>query len=185
MNTPLPRCRWAQTDPTQWAYHDHEWGVPVRDSRTLWENLILDSFQAGLSWRTILLKREAFRRAFEGFDPSRIALYGESDIERLMADSGIVRSRQKITATIHNARAYLTMQDNGEDFSAFVWSFTDNQPIKGHGDSGNPRSPQGDALSLALKKRGFSFVGPVIVHAWLQACGIINDHDATCFRRTG
>jgi DNA-3-methyladenine glycosylase I len=149
------------------------------------KNLILDSFQAGLSWRTILLKREAFRRAFEGFDPSRIALYGESDIERLMADSGIVRSRQKITATIHNARAYLTMQDNGEDFSAFVWSFTDNQPIKGHGDSGNPRSPQGDALSLALKKRGFSFVGPVIVHAWLQACGIINDHDATCFRRTG
>ena len=184
MSTPLPRCRWAQTDPTQWAYPDHEWGVPVRDSRTLWENLILDSFQAGLSWRTILLKRDAFRRAFEGFDPSRIALYGESDIERLMADSSIVRSRQKITATIRNARAYLNMQENGEDFSAFVWSFTDNQPVKGYGDANNPRSPQGDALSLALKKRGFSFVGPVIVHAWLQACGLINDHDTACFRRT-
>ena len=184
MNTPLPRCRWAQTDPAQWAYHDHEWGVPVRDGRTLWENLILDSFQAGLSWRTILLKRDAFRRAFEGFDPSRIALYGESDIERLMADSSIVRSRQKITATIRNARAYLNMQENGEDFSAFVWSFTGSQPIMGHGDANKPRSPQGDALSLALKKRGFSFVGPVIVHAWLQACGLINDHDTPCFRRT-
>lgn len=182
MSDTLTRCRWAQNDPTQWAYHDREWGVPVRDSRTLWENLILDGFQAGLSWRTILLKREAFHRAFEGFDPARIAVYGESDIERLMADSGIVRSRQKITATIRNARAYLTMQDNGEDFSHFVWSFTDHQPIMGQGDTHSPRSAQGDALSLALKKRGFSFVGPVIVHAWLQACGLINDHETGCFR---
>jgi DNA-3-methyladenine glycosylase I len=181
MSDILPRCAWAQNDPAQWAYHDTEWGVPVRDSRTLWEHLMLDCFQAGLSWRTILLKREAFRRAFEGFDPARIALYGENDIERLMADSGIVRSRQKITATIRNARDYLSMQDHGEDFSDFVWSFTDNKPVLNQSGTSSPRSPQGDALSLALKKRGFSFVGPVIVHAWLQACGLINDHEPGCF----
>lgn len=181
MNDTLPRCRWAQSDPAQWHYHDEEWGTPVRDSRTLWENLVLESFQAGLSWRTILLRRETFRLAFEGFDPARIALYDEREIERLMADRGIIRSRQKIVATLRNARAFLNMQDNGEDFSAFVWSFTNNQTIMGDG-AATPRSPQGDALSLALKKRGFSFVGPVIVHAWLQACGLINNHEAGCFR---
>ncbi|MPT48804.1 MAG: DNA-3-methyladenine glycosylase I [Sphingobium sp.] len=184
MTDSMTRCRWALTDPAMRAYHDAEWGVPVRDSRALWEKLILDGFQAGLSWRTILLKRDAFREAFEGFAPARVATYGEADIERLLANPGIIRSRMKISATIRNARAYLDMQRAGEDFSAFVWNVAGgHDPVPGDGSGSSTRSPQGDFLAKELKKRGFSFVGPVIVHAWLQATGVINDHETDCFRR--
>jgi DNA-3-methyladenine glycosylase I len=180
MTGDLHRCRWALKDPAMRAYHDTEWGVPVRDSRALWEKLILDGFQAGLSWRTILLKRDAFREAFEGFEPARVATYGEADIERLLANAGIVRSRAKIVAAIRNAKACLAMEAKGENFSTFVWREVDDEPIPGDGTGMATRSGLGDRLSSALKKRGFSFVGPVIVHAWLQATGVINDHEAHC-----
>lgn len=183
MTDDLPRCRWALTDSVMRAYHDAEWGVPVYDSRALWEKLILDGFQAGLSWRTILLKRDAFRQAFEGFEPARIATYDEAEIERLLANPGIVRSRVKITATIRNAQAFLDMRDKGEDFGSLVWEFAGHQPVPGDGTGSATRSPLGDTLAIAFKKRGFCFVGPVIVHAWLQATGVINDHETTCFRR--
>ncbi|MCG0993914.1 DNA-3-methyladenine glycosylase I [Acetobacter indonesiensis] len=179
----LHRCQWAQHDPIMQNYHDCEWGVPVRDSRALWEKLILDGFQAGLSWRTILLKRDSFREAFEGFVPKHIAEYDEADIERLLGNATIVRSRIKIRAAIQNAKAYLEMQRHGEDFSTFVWKMVDDQPLKGDGTGSATRSATGDRLSKELKNRGFSFVGPVIVHAWLQATGVINDHEAQCFLR--
>ncbi|MCH4023861.1 MAG: DNA-3-methyladenine glycosylase I [Acetobacter sp.] len=183
MTPPLHRCRWAQNDLAMQLYHDTEWGVPVRDSRALWEKLILDGFQAGLSWRTILLKREAFREAFEGFIPARVAHYGETDIERLLGNPAIVRSRIKIRAAIKNANAYLSMQEQGEDFSSFVWGFVSNSALRGDGTGSATRSVVGNRLSIELKKRGFSFVGPVIVHAWLQATGVINDHESSCFRQ--
>jgi len=178
-----PRCRWASADPAMRAYHDTEWGVPVSDSRALWEKLVLDGFQAGLSWRTILLKRHAFREAFHGFEPVRVAAYGDREIERLLDNAGIVRSRAKIVATIRNARAYLAMEADGEDFSVFVWRQVGGEPIRGDGTGMATRSDLGDRLSDMLKKRGFSFVGPVIVHAWLQATGVVNDHEDRCFRR--
>lgn len=177
------RCRWAEGHPLLTAYHDAEWGVPERDSRALFEKLILDGFQAGLAWITILKKRDSFRAAFDGFVPERIAGWGEGDVERLMADAGIVRSRAKIAAAIGNAHAYLAMRDAGEAFAPFVWSFVDGVPWRGTGSM--VRSPPGDALSVALKARGFKFVGPVIVHAWLQATGVIDDHEPQCFRRRG
>ena len=183
MTSPLRRCRWAQNDLSMQLYHDTEWGVPVRDSRALWEKLILDGFQAGLSWRTILLKREAFREAFEGFIPARVAQYDETDIERLLGNPAIVRSRIKIRASIKNANAYLSMQEQGEDFSSFVWDFVSKSALRGDGTGSATRSVVGDRLSIELKKRGFSFVGPVIVHAWLQATGVINDHESSCFRQ--
>ncbi len=184
MTETLHRCRWAEGDARMQAYHDEEWGLPVRDSRALWEKLVLDTFQAGLSWRTILHKREAFRAAFEGFDPHCIARYGPVEIERLMGDTGIVRARAKIEATIRNAQGYLAMQEQGEDFAEFVWSFVGGETAMGDGTGSAARSPAGDALSAALKQRGFGFVGPVVVHAWLQAVGVIDDHEATCFRRS-
>ncbi len=179
------RCAWSGTDPLMIDYHDQEWGVPERDSRALWAKLVLDGFQAGLSWRTILHKRAAFRRAFEGFDPVVIATWGETDVERLMADAGIVRSRSKINAAIGNARAYLAMQAQGEDFAEFVWKFVGNQPLRiaRPTDKDIPaQTPESQALSLALKKRGFKFVGPVIVYAWMQATGLVDDHVVGCFR---
>jgi DNA-3-methyladenine glycosylase I len=163
------------------AYHDDEWGVPERDSRALWEKLILDGFQAGLSWSTILAKREAFRKAFRGFDPAKVARFTARDVERLLADPGIVRSRAKIEATIGNARAYLAMQEAGEDFSAFVWSHVGGTPKVG-GRERLTESPESAALSRALKARGFKFVGPVIVYAFMQAVGMVDDHEASCFR---
>ncbi len=164
------------------AYHDTEWGVPERDSRALWEKLILDGFQAGLSWSTILKKRDAFREAFDGFDPEIIARYGSAKVESLLQNPGIVRSRAKIEATIGNARAYLTMQAAGEDFGAFAWSFTGGKPIRNTGPV-PAKTPLSESLSAALKKRGFKFVGPVIVYAWMQAVGLVNDHAPDCFRR--
>jgi DNA-3-methyladenine glycosylase I len=179
----MQRCTWAGSDPLMCAYHDEEWGVPEHDSRALWEKLMLDGFQAGLSWSTILRKREAFRQAFQGFDPQVVAKFGPADVERLVADAGIVRSRAKIEATIGGARAYLAMQAAGEDFSTFIWSMAGGAPIHTNGGDRLVKSPLSEAISVALKKRGFKFVGPVIVYAWMQACGIVNDHAADCFRR--
>ena len=179
----LPRCRWALTDPLLMRYHDEEWGRPKRDPRELWEKLMLDGFQAGLSWKTILRKREAFRSAFRGFEPSVVARFGEQDIERLVHDAGIVRSRMKIEAVIGNADAYVRMLAGGEDFAVFAWSAVGGSTLPGDGTGQATRSPAGDALSVALRERGFSFVGPVIVHAWLQAAGLIDDHEAGCFLR--
>jgi DNA-3-methyladenine glycosylase I len=164
------------------AYHDEEWGVPEYDSRALWEKLMLDGFQAGLSWSIILKKRDAFRKAFKNFDPKTVAHFTEADIARLLQDPGIVRSRAKIEATIGGARAYLAMQQAGEDFSTFVWNFVDGKPIQNSG-AVPTKTPLSEEISKALKKRGFKFVGPVIVYAWMQAVGLVNDHGEACFRR--
>jgi DNA-3-methyladenine glycosylase I len=165
------------------AYHDTEWGVPERGARALWEKLMLDGFQAGLSWLIILRKRDAFRRAFEGFVPERVARYGPKDIDRLMADEGIVRARAKIEATITGARAYCEMQTRGEDFADFCWSFSDGRAIQGDGRTFPTQTELSVRVSKELKQRGFKFVGPTIVYAWMQAVGIVNDHAADCFRR--
>ncbi|MDE3200661.1 MAG: DNA-3-methyladenine glycosylase I [Acidobacteriota bacterium] len=176
------RCAWPGKDALYVAYHDEEWGVPVYDSRELWETLMLEGFQAGLAWIVILRKREAFRKAFKGFDPAQVARFGEKDIARLMADEGIVRSRAKIEATIAGARIFLEMQEAGEDFGAWVWGLAGGKPVMG---TGVPvaKTETAEAISKALKKRGFKFVGPVIVYAWMQAVGMVNDHAVRCFRR--
>jgi len=178
----VSRCAWACSDPLMQAYHDEEWGVPVRDGGVLWEMLMLEGFQAGLSWSTILKKREAFRKAFYKFDPKKVARMGEADIARLLQNEGIIRSRPKIEATINGARIYLAMADAGEDFSAWVWGMAGGKPIQNHGPL-PAKTPLSEEISAALKKRGFKFVGPVIVYAWMQATGIVNDHSADCFRR--
>jgi DNA-3-methyladenine glycosylase I len=180
------RCEWAEHDPLLRAYHDEEWGVPERDSRALWETLVLDGFQAGLSWITILRKREAFRQAFRGFDPAVVAQFDATDVARLLADPGIVRSRAKIEAAIGNARAYLAMTAAGEDFATFVWSLAGGAPVDNPWQNVGEipaKTPRSEAISAALKQRGFKFVGPVIVYAWMQATGMVNDHVAGCFRR--
>ncbi|PJG48070.1 3-methyladenine DNA glycosylase [Sphingobium sp. LB126] len=177
------RCGWAGTDPLYCAYHDEEWGVPERDSRMLWETLMLEGFQAGLSWITILRKREAFRAAFAGFDPDKVAGFGGADVERLMGDPGIVRARAKIEATIRGAQIFCDMRDRGEDFSATVWRFVEDKPIRNDGLTFPAKTILSEAISSDLKKRGFKFVGPTIVYAWMQAVGMVNDHAATCFRR--
>jgi DNA-3-methyladenine glycosylase I len=175
------RCGWAESDTLMRAYHDEEWGVPEYDSRALWEKLMLDGFQAGLSWRTILTKREAFRSAFRGFHPEIVARFDRADIDRLLLDAGIVRSRAKIEATIGGARAYLAMREAGQDFSDFVWTMAGGSPLAGDGQA-HAKTPLSEQISAALKKRGFKFVGPVIVYAWMQATGIVNDHVPNCFR---
>jgi DNA-3-methyladenine glycosylase I len=177
------RCVWAGDDPLMVAYHDQEWGVPERDPRALWEKLMLDGFQAGLAWITVLRKREAFRKAFAGFEPGKVAAFGERDILRLLDNPGIIRSRAKIEATIGGARVYCEMRDRGEDFAAFCWSFTKGKVSKGDGRSFPARTDLSEAVSKELKRRGFKFVGPTIVYAWMQAVGIVNDHAASCFRR--
>jgi DNA-3-methyladenine glycosylase I len=177
------RCAWAESDPLLRAYHDEEWAVPERDSRALWEKLMLDGFQAGLSWLTILRKREAFRQAFEGFNPETVARFGEADVKRLLENSGIVRARAKIEATIGGARSYLAMKAAGEDFSTFVWTMAGGKPIVNTTGKAPAKTPLSEAMSAALKRRGFKFVGPVIVYAWMQATGIVNDHAVGCFRR--
>ncbi|MGC2110855.1 MAG: DNA-3-methyladenine glycosylase I [Candidatus Korobacteraceae bacterium] len=176
------RCSWAESDPLLRAYHDEEWGVPEYDSRALWEKLMLDGFQAGLSWSIILRKRDAFRAAFKSFDPQAVARFGKADIARLLKDPGIVRSRAKIEATIGGARSYLALQNEGHDFSTFIWNMAGGKPIQNRGPR-PVKTPLSEEISKALKKRGFKFVGPVIVYAWMQAVGIVNDHAATCFRR--
>lgn len=180
--TVLQRCSWAGNDPLMQAYHDTEWGVPEYDSRALWEKLMLDGFQAGLSWSTILHKREAFRKAFKGFDPRKVARFTDSDVARLLQDPGIVRSRAKIEATIAGARIYLAMEMDGLDFAKFIWDLAGGKPIQNRGPVPT-KTPLSEEISNTLKKRGFKFVGPVIVYAWMQATGIINDHHPDCFRR--
>jgi DNA-3-methyladenine glycosylase I len=175
------RCSWAEGDSLMREYHDTEWGVPERDSRALWEALVLDGFQAGLSWITILRKREAFREEFRGFDPRLVSELGEKDIARALANPGIVRSRAKIEATVANARAFLKMEADGEHFSSFAWSFV-GEPAKIRGDV-PAKTPLSETISIALKKRGFKFVGPTTVYAWMQATGLVNDHVSECFRR--
>ncbi len=172
-------------EPLYEAYHDTEWGVPERDPRALWEKLVLDGFQAGLSWITILKKREAFRIAFAGFDPEVVARFGDEDRARLLADAGIVRSPAKIDAAIRGARIYLDMRERGEDFSELLWSFVGDEPIQNAWtqDTGVPaKTAEAEAMSKTLKARGFNFVGPVIVYAFMQATGLVNDHLTTCFR---
>jgi DNA-3-methyladenine glycosylase I len=183
MSKSIIRCSWAaNSTPIMQAYHDEEWGVPVYDSRALWEMLMLEGFQAGLAWSVILNKRPAFLKAFKNFDPEKVARFKEPDILRLLDDPGIVRSRAKIEATIGGARAYLAMQKSGEDFSQFVWTMAGGKPIQLKGPVPT-KTPLSEEISKALKKRGFKFVGPVIVYAWMQAVGITNDHSSDCFRR--
>jgi DNA-3-methyladenine glycosylase I len=177
------RCAWAEDDPLLRAYHDEEWGVPQRDSRMLWEMLMLEGFQAGLAWITVLRKRDAFRKAFAGFDPTKVARFGKADVERLMADAGIIRARAKIEATIRGAQIYREMEDGGERFADFCWSFTGGNVVKGDGRTWIASSPMSEQISKEMKRRGFKFVGPTIVYAWMQAVGIVNDHSAGCFRR--
>jgi DNA-3-methyladenine glycosylase I len=181
--TTLQRCAWALSDPLLSAYHDEEWGFPERDSRALWEKLVLDGFQAGLSWLTVLRKREAFREAFAGFDPQIVARYRARDVNRLLKNPNIIRSRAKIEGAISNARAYLEI----DDFSKFVWAFAGGKPIRNSWRSISElpaKTPLSTEISVALKERGFKFCGPVIVYAWMQATGIVNDHVAGCFRLT-
>jgi len=180
-----PRCWWAGQDPLYVAYHDTEWGVPEYESRALYEKLILDGFQAGLSWITILKRREGFRAAFDGFSPEIVARYTDADIARLMADTGIIRNRAKIVGTIAGARAWLRIEESGPGFSRFLWDFCDGRPIQA-----NPRSRADIAtetevsrrIAKALKAEGFSFCGPTIIHAFMQAVGMVNDHLIGCHR---
>ena len=179
------RCGWAGSDPLYRAYHDTEWGVPERDPRALWEKLALDGFQAGLAWITILRKREALRHAFADFDPERVARFGDDDVTRLLADAGIVRSRAKINATIAGARAYLALHEGGQDFADLIWDFVDRRPVQNawaNRDQVPAETPLSVRMSKTLKSRGFSFCGPVIVYAFLQATGVVNDHTVDCFR---
>ncbi|MDE2356365.1 MAG: DNA-3-methyladenine glycosylase I [Alphaproteobacteria bacterium] len=178
------RCAWANpADPLYLAYHDEEWGVPEYDSRALWEKLVLDGFQAGLAWITILRKREAFRAAFAGFDPEIVARFGEADRARLMADAGIVRSGAKIDAAIRGAQIFLDMREAGEDFSAWMWDLAGGAPLQNRWTDTRQvpaQTPKAVEMAKALKARGFKFCGPVIVYAFMQAVGMVNDHVVTC-----
>lgn len=179
------RCGWCGTDPLYVAYHDQEWGVPERDARALWEKLVLDGFQAGLAWITILRKREGMRDAFDGFDPEIVARYEEPDIQRLLGDARIIRSRAKINAAINGARIWLKMRDEGEDFSDWLWSFVGGHPIQAAWTDyrqAPTQTAESVAMAKALKSGGFNFCGPVIVYAFMQAVGMVNDHQTTCFR---
>ena len=180
----LKRCPWPKQDPLYVAYHDEEWGVPEYDDRALYEKLILDGFQAGLSWITILRKRDNFRRAFDGFAPEKIARYTPKKVERLMQDAGIVRNRMKIEGTVRSARAYLDIMEKGPGFSKLLWGFVDGKPRVNQfkTTASVPAStPVSIKVSKELSSRGFKFVGPTIVYAFMQATGMVNDHLVTCF----
>jgi DNA-3-methyladenine glycosylase I len=179
------RCAWSGTDPTYVGYHDTEWGVPVHDERVLFEFLVLEGAQAGLSWITILRKRDAYRRAFDGFDPEKVARYGERKVEALLGDAGIVRNRMKVESAVKNARAFLAVQEEFGSFDAYQWRFVEGQPLQNRWRSMKevpPRTSVSDAYSKDLKKRGFGFVGSTIVYAHMQAVGMVNDHVVDCFR---
>ena len=179
------RCGWVNEDPLYITYHDEEWGVPVRDDRKLFEMLILEGAQAGLSWYTILKKREAYRRAFDGFDPERIARYDERKVASLLEDPGIVRNRLKVRAAIGNARAWLDLRASGTGFSEFLWELAGGAPVVNEWkrlDDVPASTPVSEAMSKALKRRGFRFVGPTICYAFMQAVGMVNDHVTSCFR---
>lgn len=180
----VDRCGWCGDDPVYQAYHDDEWGLPEYDPRALWEKLILDGFQAGLSWITILRKRDNFRAAFEGFDPARIANWGEAEVTAALNNPGIIRHRGKIEATITNARAYLEIEAD-QGFAPFLWSFVGGKPLQNEWArlaDVPTQTAQSQAMSKALKKKGFRFCGPVICYAFMQATGMVNDHVATCHR---
>jgi DNA-3-methyladenine glycosylase I len=175
------RCGWAGADALYIEYHDTEWGVPARDPRRLFELLILEGAQAGLSWSTILRKRDGYRRAFAGFDPAAVAAFGPDDVERCLTDPGIVRNRAKIAATVGNAKAWLELDDP----VAYLWGFVDGAPVQNSWRALGEipaTTPASDAMSKALKKRGFRFVGPTICYALMQSCGLVNDHLTSCFR---
>jgi len=179
------RCEWCGSDPLYVSYHDDEWGVPLHDDRALFELLILEGAQAGLSWLTILRKRASYRKAFSGFDPQKIAGYSERDIERLLADPGIVRNRLKIESTLRNARGVLAIQEEFGSFDAFLWRYVDGRPIQNVWRSlaeVPAKTALSDRISKDLKKRGFNFVGSTICYAFLQAVGMVNDHVVSCFR---
>lgn len=181
----MKRCPWAEGSDAERDYHDAEWGVPLRDDNRLFEMLTLEGAQAGLSWRTVLLKREGYRRAFADFDPAVVARYTPKRVEKLLGDASIIRHRGKIESTISNARALLTLQESGETLADVVWSFVDGKPVvnrwKQMGDV-PPETPASKALSKELKRRGFRFVGPTTCYAFMQAAGLVNDHLAGCFR---
>lgn len=179
------RCGWAGTDPLYCQYHDEEWGVPVHDDRRLFEFLLLEGAQAGLSWITILRKRDAYRRAFARFDARKVAAFGPVDVRRLLADAGIVRNRLKISAAIDNAQAFLALQKEHGSFDRFAWSFVSGAPIQNRFRTLREvpaQTPEAEAFSRALKQRGFRFVGPTIMYAFMQAVGMVNDHVVDCFR---
>jgi DNA-3-methyladenine glycosylase I len=179
------RCAWAGTDPLYVAYHDLEWGVPVHDDRTLFEFLVLEGAQAGLSWSTILRKRENYRQAFDGFDPLKVATYDEQKIAELLNNPGIVRNRLKVNAAVENARAFLKVQEEFGSFGAYVWQFTGGKPIQNTWKTMAElpaESAESRAMSKDLKQRGFRFVGPTICYAHMQATGMVNDHTVDCFR---
>ncbi len=179
------RCSWADGGPLMLAYHDKEWGVPVHDDRTLFEFLTLEGAQAGLSWETILKKRENYRRAFDNFDAARIARYTERDVERLLADAGIVRNRLKVAATVNNAQRFLEVQEEFGSFQEYIWRFVGGRPIKNsfRALSEMPaKTEESEAMSKELRRRGFKFVGSTICYAFMQAVGMVNDHTIGCFR---
>jgi DNA-3-methyladenine glycosylase I len=178
----MRRCAWARS-PAMVAYHDREWGVPVHDDRVLFEFITLEGAQAGLSWETILAKREAYRRAFAGFDPAKVARFTAARRARLMQDAGIVRNRLKIESTVTNAAAFLAVQREFGSFDRFLWDFAGGKPVRGAGGAPPARTELSDALSKELKRRGFRFVGTTICYAFLQAVGVVNDHATGCFRR--
>ena len=182
--TDLCRCHWPGTDPLYCAYHDTEWGVPEYDSRALWEKLVLDGFQAGLSWITILRKRDALRSAFAGFDPEIVARFDDTDVERLMQDTGIIRSRAKIASAIEGARITLDLRDKGVDFKDFIWAIQDHKPRVNHFRKGEvpTQTRTSEELAKLLKSKGYKFCGPVIVYAFMEAVGMVNDHTVDCFR---
>lgn len=179
------RCSWPGEDALMIAYHDEEWGVPVHDDRKIFEFLVLDAAQAGLSWRTVLYKRENYRRAFHGFDAAKVARYGARDVERLLADAGIIRNRLKIASAIHNAKAFLKVQEEFGTFDAYIWQFVGGRPIinkiKTIKDI-QATSRESDAMSKDMINRGFKFVGSTICYAFMQAAGMVNDHETACFR---
>jgi DNA-3-methyladenine glycosylase I len=183
--TDLIRCGWGEADPLNLAYHDAEWGVPITDDRALFELLCLEGAQAGLAWVTILRKRHGYHRAFEGFDPETLATWGEPEVERLLADEGIVRNRAKVRSVLANARALLELSDGSASFAAHCWSFVGGRPIQNRWTAIGQVPAETDvsrALSRDLRKRGFSFVGPTIVYAFMQSAGLVNDHLVRCFR---
>ena len=181
----MNRCEWSRSDPLYIAYHDNEWGVPVHDDKTLFEFLILEGAQAGLSWLTILKKRENYRKAFDGFDIDRVANYEETDLKRLLANSGIVRNRLKIASAIKNARGVLDIQEEYGSLDAYIWHYVDGTPRQNAWKSMGElpaKTELSEVMSKDLKKRGFNFVGPTICYAFMQAVGMVNDHTTDCYR---
>lgn len=178
----LTRCFGSPEDPLMMSYHDKEWGIPFHDDQKQFEFLCLESMQAGLSWKTILDKRENFRKAFANFDPEKVAAFTDADVQRLMSDAGIIRNRRKIEATINNARQFLEIQKEFGSFDNYIWGFTDHKTLRRDHETMPAQTPESEALSKDLKSRGFKFMGPIVVYSHMQATGQVNDHHPTCFR---